>query len=43
VRIALLPLNATVPSTVEPSSNDTVPVGAPEAELTEAVKVTGWP
>jgi hypothetical protein len=43
VKIALLPFNATVLSTVEPSSNVTVPVGAPEAELTVAVKLTGWP
>jgi hypothetical protein len=41
VKTAVLPLNVTVPRMVEPSSNVTVPVGAPEVEVTVAVKLTG--
>jgi hypothetical protein len=41
VNTAVLPLNATVPKTMEPSSNVTVPVGVPEVEVTVAVKLTG--
>ena len=32
-----------VPSIVAPSLKVTVPVGVPEADVTVAVNVTGWP
>ena len=37
------PLRATVPSTVAPSENVTLPAGVPPAEVTVAVKVTDCP
>jgi hypothetical protein len=37
------PLTATVPKTLEPSSNSTFPVGDPFFAVTVAVNVTDWP
>jgi hypothetical protein len=44
VKVAFPRLSLSVPSTVAPSLNVTVPVGVPEvAGFTVAVKVTAWP
>ena len=44
VNVATPPLKLTgAPRLLTPSLNYTLPVGAPPAELTVAVKVTAWP
>lgn len=43
VKLADEPVSVAVPITVAPSWNDTVPVGAPVAELTVAVSIRDWP
>jgi hypothetical protein len=42
-KLARPPLRAAEPNRTPPSTNETVPVGVPLAELTVAMRLTGWP